>query len=253
MDEIAATDRPGNEAARGSPPTPPPAVPVAPPPPLPVGPPPPAPPDIADAFGALTGQGRAVLARLDPTGWRPTLIVAGVMVALVFGSLFLNALIPVSARPGPGGGPGPGPVTPGRGVELGNGVFIHPPTGWIAESGGAGQIRLQQGLVVVDVRLESGFQGDAAGMVDAFVRGMQQQASQFTSTPVQIVQLAAGAPGARAAYSGIFPGIQNALEGQVTGVILQGRPLLFDAYAPQGQLASAASEITTLINTVEVR
>lgn len=249
MDESAASSRAASEAPGAPLPAP-----GAPPPPTPPPVAPPAPPDIADAFGALTGHGRSMLSRLDPSGWRSTLTVAGVMAAVVFGSLFLNAIVPVSARPGPGGQPGPTPVTSGRGVQLGGGVIIYPPAGWTAESLGSGQLRLSQGAVVVDVRLNATFQGDAATLVDSFVREvMQPQASQFSSTPVQVVPVAAGAPGARATYSGNFEGISYPLEGQLTGVILRGRPLLFDAYAPQGQLAPALSEIGTLIETVEVR
>lgn len=237
---------------------------------VPLPPPPPAPPDIADAFGSFAGPGRDLLSRLDPTGWRSTLTVAGILAAIVFGSLLLNAIIPArpttAGIPGPGpvvpgpatpgpvapGPATPGPVAPGQGIDMGNGVIINPPAGWTGQLE-SGRLRLQKGSVTVDVHVDPQYQGDAVTLVNSFVQQMQAVASQFTATPAQVIALTAGAPGARATYVGLFQGIGQPLEGQVTAMTLQGRGLVFDAYAPQGQLATGLPDVTTIINTVQVR
>jgi hypothetical protein len=67
-------------------------------------------------FDAM-GRAREVVSLLDPTGIRPTAMVAGVILALFFGAQLVNALIPVpqGLRPGgPGNGPVNGPGQPGQ-------------------------------------------------------------------------------------------------------------------------------------------
>src|SRR5438874_1537176 len=72
----------------------------------------PVPPAVAAAEAAarqaaqqISARGRAWWGQLDPAGRRPTLIVAGVLIAIVLGSQFLNALIPAPRGTiGPGGG-----------------------------------------------------------------------------------------------------------------------------------------------------
>jgi hypothetical protein len=233
----------------------PPAVPVASQPLSPVLPPPPgaAPPptsapDLSATFASLQSHGSAVLGRLDPTGWRPTLIVAGILAAIVFGTMILNAAIP-APRPG---GPDPGPVQPGGGVPVGGGVVVHPVAGWSVVQQGEGRVVLQKGAVAFDVRTARGA-GDPTALLNAYVeQALRPDATQLGVTPPEVVPVAAGTPGARATYVGTFRSVSGPLEGQLTTVVLRGSPLIFDAYAPPGQLQSGLGEVAQMIQTIQV-
>ena len=204
-------------------------------------------PDVGAVFSGVAVQGRAVLGRLDPTGWRPTIIVASVLLAVVFGTQIINAALP-AARP-----VGPGPVAaPGTAIPVGNGVYIYPPQGWVAQAAGSAAVRLTKGSVELYVRTD--LTGDPATMLDTYVRQvLETAASQLTVTTPAPIPLAPGTPALRSAYVGTFDGISQTMEGQLTALVLQGRPILFDAWAIQGQLSAAANELDRMIATVEVR
>ncbi len=222
-------------------PTPPP---LAPPPPPPFTPT----PDLGAALGTTGNQGRAVLGRLDPTGWRPTLIVGAVLLAVVFGTQFVNALVPNRAT-------GPGPSIPqGSAVEIGAGVYLRAQAGWQAQMIQPGHLRLSKGIAVLDARFFGSFQGDASALISSYVEQiLRPDSSQLATTPVQVVPVAAGSPGARATYVGSFTSVPQPIEGQLTAVLLQGRPILFDAWASQGQLDQALFDVGRMLETLEVR
>jgi len=133
-------------------------------------------PDVGAVFSGVAIRGRAVLGRLDPTGWRPTIMVASVLLAVVFGTQIINAALP-AARP-----VGPGPVAaPGTAIPVGNGVYIYPPQGWVAQAAGSAAVRLTKGSVELYARTD--LTGDPATMLDTYVRQvLETAASQLTVT-----------------------------------------------------------------------
>jgi hypothetical protein len=227
---------------------------VAPPPPPPP-PPAPAAPLPGQAFAAIGAQGRAVLSRLDPSGNRPAAIVGLVLLALVFGSLVINAAIPARGAPGVGNGPGPGPQPPpGGSVEFAGGVHVYPQPGWTYGMPAQDQLRLEKGAAVLDVFVDASVQGDSAAVLTWYLENvLRPSASQLAVSEVQVVPASGGATGVRQTYTGNFVGVQQPLEGQLTAVILGGRPLIFDAWGAQGQLAPALGDIGRMIDTTEVR
>lgn len=233
------------------PPSSPPALVPPPPPPPPTA----APPPGAEAFAAFGAQGRAILGRLDPTGNRPTAIVGLIILALVFGSVTLNAALPSRAVAGPGTGQGPVPQPPpGGSIEFANGVRVYPQPGWVPETPKQDSLRLQKGGAILDVFVDATVQGDAAAVLSWYRDDvLRPAASQLAVSQAEVVSSAGGATGVRLTYAGNFNGVQQPLEGQVTVVILGGRPLIFDGWAAQGQLASALTDIGQMVATAEIR
>jgi hypothetical protein len=203
--------------------------------------------DVArQAIESLGAQGRTVLSRLDPTGWRPTLAVGGILLAIVFGTQLVNAALP-TPRPGNGNDPAPVPGTP---VEVAPGVRIYPQPGWIQEAAGAS--RLRKGPIALDINLQSQPWSDPGTLYQAFVdQVLSQGATQLSATPGQVVQVRGG-PAVQGTYVGTFQQVQQPVEGQVTAVIINGRAIVFDAWSVQGQLGQGLHEVSLMIGTVEV-
>ncbi|MEO7117738.1 MAG: hypothetical protein ABIZ34_02070, partial [Candidatus Limnocylindrales bacterium] len=242
---------------QATPPTaaaPPTAASSAAPPPPPAATPPLPPPVSGQTappvdFATVAAPARRVLARLDPTGWRPTGIVLGIILALVFGTQLLNAALP--ARTGTGPDPQPQPGTP---IDVGQGVRVYPQAGWSADTSVADQVRLQKGSAVVDVFVFAGFQGDASALLSSYVeQRLRPGAGQLAVSGSQAIPVTAGSPGVRATYVGNFTGVQQAIEGELTAISLGGRAILFDGWANQGQLGPALDEVHLMAQTVEVR
>jgi len=207
---------------------------------------------------------------MDPTGWRPTAIVAGVILALFFGSQLLNAVIPVAAvgpgvpGPGPAGpgpvpttGPGPGPVTtaPPPGSTLTVGPLAMPlQAGWVPqEVPGSGIIvRLVKGGVAIDV-FGSTLQGqtDAAALYTAYMNELAGDSDSFGATQPTALTIGNGIPAARGVYTGVFGDSQ--VEGQVTTLALGTDGFIFDVWAGSGTLQSLLPEAQQMIDNLRVQ
>ena len=219
----------------------------------------PAPPAVAaaeamarDAAQQIAIRGRAWWGQLDPTGKRPTLLVAAALIALVIGSQFLNALVPVSR--GGGGGSQP-PV--GVPVDIGNGVRVTPPSGWVAVGSPMGQlpgVRFQRGAVTVDIAIVS-YSASPRELLIAYVSQVLDSASQDAkvSEPTN-VRAGNGRPTARSTYTASFKDIGTAVSGELsTQVSDNGIGIIVNGYAPQGQLAGSLGEVHEFVDTIEVR
>ena len=165
-----------------------------------------------DTAAVVATQTRAWWGRLDPQGKRPTLIVAGALVALVLGTQVVNGLIPIPSQvPG-------GPSNVGaRPVDIGLGARVYVLPGWQQlEAGSALQgVRLQKGSVVVDFRVTQ-FTGDHVALLNAYVNQiLQPDAQQLNVNGVTVVPVN-GKTAARATYLGLFNGVTGAVEGELT-------------------------------------
>ena len=132
-----------------------------------------------ETAAVVATQTRAWWGRLDPQGKRPTLIVAGVLAALVIGTQVVNGFIPIPNQvPGVPSNPG-GPNVGARPVDIGLGARIYVLPGWQQlEAGGALQgVRLQKGSVVVDFRVTQ-FTGDHVALLTAYVNQILQPDAQ---------------------------------------------------------------------------
>jgi hypothetical protein len=207
-----------------------------------------------DAAGAVATQTRAWWGRLDPQGKKPTLIVAGVLIALVVGTQVVNGIIPIPGQ-GPGGPSNPGGPTVGaRPVDIGLGARVYVLPGWQQlEAGGALQgVRLQKGSVVVDFRVTQ-FGGDHVALLTAYVNQiLQPDAQQLNVNGVTIVPVN-GKNAARATYLGLFNGVTGAVEGELTTLVSAGGTgVIVDAWGAQGSLPTGIDEVHAMVNTIEV-
>ena len=255
-------------AAPPPPPAAPPPASAAPPPPPAAPPPPPPPPGPAFDAGA---QAKALFSQLDPTGLRPTAIVAGIIFALFFGAQLLNALTPVSAvgpgNPGPGGpgpiGPGPQPTNPAGPASTplppGSTLTVGPlriplENGWVPQEVPSSNIivRLTKGSVAVDL-FSASIQGqaDAAAVYNSFIQSLEQDSTGLGATQPNVVQIGNGQLAARGSYTGVFG--QNQVEGEVTTLVVDGaQGFIFDVWAGAGTLRTLLPEAQRMIDNVQV-
>ena len=191
----------------------------------------------------LRAQTRSVLARFDPTGIRPTVTVAVIILVLFFGAQLVNGILPASA-----GGPGPQPQ-PGGAVDIGP-IRMHLASGWQAIDTDGG-VQVVRGSVAMDFQTLA-FSADAATLYNAFVsQALAPNATGFAATDPSLVQVGPGIPGARGAYTGLF-GVGE-VEGQLTAFVVGGTGVVIDAWGPMGSLRALLGDVELMISTIEVR
>ena len=180
---------------------------------------------------------------LDPATRRQTFVVAAVIAALFYGSQVLNEAIPANAA---------GQTQPGAAAAIGDGVSITPLEGWVATPHENSEgIRLEKGIVVIDLYPES-LGGNAAALASAYLANvLEPDATQLTSTEAQTATTADGTA-ARFSYQGLFSGIDVAIEGEVTAVVVGGQGVIADAWSRQGDLVSLLDEVHAMVETIEV-
>jgi len=233
-------------------------------------PPPPPPPPPGPTFDAA-GQARAVFSQLDPTGWRPTATVGGIILALFLGSQLFNAIIPVAAVgpgvPGPGGpvgpgpapttGPGPGPITtplpPGSTLTIGP-LAMPLESGWVPQDvpDSGVIVRLVKGGVAIDVfSAPVSGQADAAAVYVAYMNELAGAADGFGATQPNALSVGNGIPAARGTYTGVFGASQA--EGQVTTLALGAQGWIFDIWSGSGALRSLLPEAQAMVDGLRVQ
>ncbi len=173
--------------------------------------------------------------------WLPVAAVVAVMTAVVAGGyLTADAL----------GQVGGGAVTVSPTVE------VTPLPGWeLAErfSDPPG-VRLTRGAASLDV-IAIPFAGTDAELLAEYVQGvLEPDAEQLqVSERLESVAVGPGLTGSRIAYVGVFGDVQASIEGEVTAVVSpSGTGVLFDGWAPAGQLRFSLDEIDEMIRTAEI-
>jgi hypothetical protein len=207
-----------------------------------------------DTAAQVATQTREWWGRLDPKGKKPTLIVAGVLVALVLGTQVVNGIIPVPNQ-GPSGPSNPGgPNVGARPIDIGLGARVYVLPGWQQlDAGGALEgVRLQKGSVVFDIRVTQ-FNGDHVALLTAYVNQiLQPDAQQLNVNGVTVVPVN-GRTAARATYLGLFNGVTGAVEGELSTLVSAGGTgVIVDAWGAQGSLPPAMDEVHAMVNTIEV-
>ena len=234
---------------------------------------------------------RQVFATLDPTGIRPTLLVAGIIVAMFLGTHLLNAVLPPARASGPAPGPisnpgqpnqtlppiaaptpnpfplptnpgtGPGPMpgptaAPGSGqtVEIGR-LVVRLEPGWTAvPSEGRVIVQFQKGNVAVDVVGLTISEGAASPvqLYGAYMQLIADGTQSFSAGQPSSLTIGGTIPAARGSYTMVFNG--NQLEGDVTVVsVSQTEAIVFDAWSGPGGLRSLLPELERMIANIQVR
>jgi hypothetical protein len=170
--------------------------------------------------------------------WLPVLAVVAV-IALVAG----GGRIAGAARDGAGAAP----------RVVGNAVRIQPLPGWTAATppGSQQEVLLTRGPVTLDVVALPGSTGDPETLARSYVdRILRSRFDQLQIGQSSTGTLASGVPAIRFGYFGIADGV--AIEGVTTVADGPSAGAVFDASAPKGDLAWAASDVDTMIDGAEV-
>jgi hypothetical protein len=144
----------------------------------------------------------------------------------------------------------------GGAVAVGTSVRVTPFSGWeLADSStDPDRIRLTSGSTSLDVAAFP-FAGTEVDLLGRYVDDiLEPDAEQFrVSEEVESVRLASGLTGSRIAYVGLFGDVQAPIEGDVTAVVSpSGEGVIFDGWAPAGQLQFEIDEIDAMIERAEI-
>ena len=173
--------------------------------------------------------------------WLPVVAVAGVLVGVVAGGYVLADAL---AEPS------------GSTTSVSASVSVTPLPGWeLAERfddpPGA---RFTRGNASLDVA-SIPFTGTDEQLLSSYIEeilGPDAEQLRVAQTP-EPVALAGGLTGIRIAYVGMFGDVQAPIEGEVTAVVSSsGAGVVFDGWAPSGQLQYAIDDIHTMVRTVEI-
>jgi hypothetical protein len=144
----------------------------------------------------------------------------------------------------------------GGAVAVGTSVRVTPFPGWelAGRSTDPDRIRLTSGSTSLDVAALP-FDGTDVDLLGRYVDDvLEPDAEQFrVSEEVERVRLASGLTGSRIAYVGLFGDVQAPIEGEVTALVSpSGEGVIFDGWAPAGQLQFEIDEIDTMIEHAEI-
>jgi hypothetical protein len=173
--------------------------------------------------------------------WIPVVALAGVLVAVTTGGYLTSDAL--------------GEIRGGA-VAVGTSVRVTPFPGWelAGRSTDPERIRLTSGSTSLDVAALP-FDGTDVDLLGRYVDDvLKPGAEQFrVSEEVEPVRLASGLTGSRIAYVGLFGDVQAPIEGEVTAVVSpSGEGVIFDGWAPAGQLQFEIEEIDAMIERAEI-
>jgi hypothetical protein len=173
--------------------------------------------------------------------WFPPLAVLAVIVAVVAGGYAVAGAL--------------GQVS-GEATRVSASVTVTPLPGWeLAERfGDPPGARFTRGSTSLDVA-SIAFTGSSLELLDAYVEEvLEPDAEQLrVSQTAEPVALGGGLIGSRIAYVGTFGNVQAPIEGEVTAVVsASGVGVVFDGWAPSGQLRLAIDDIRRMVETAEI-
>jgi hypothetical protein len=168
--------------------------------------------------------------------WIPVVVLVAVMAGVVSGGYVTSDALG---------------ETTGETVTVSASVRITPLPGWeLAERfGDPPGIRLTSGSTSLDVATIP-FTGTDVDLLALYMEEvLEPDAEQFqVSEEVEPVRLSSGLTGTRIAYVGLFGDVQAPIEGEVTAVVSpSGAGVIFDGWAPAGQLQFEIDEIDEMI------
>ena len=173
--------------------------------------------------------------------WIPVVALAAVLAAVTSGGYLTSDAL--------------GEVQGGA-VAVNASVRVTPFPGWelAGRSSDPDRIRLTSGSTSLDVAALP-FDGSDVDLLRQYVDNiLEPDAEQFrVSEEVEPVRLASGLTGSRIAYVGLFGDVQAPIEGEVTAVVSPtGQGVIFDGWAPAGQLQFEIDEIDAMIERAEI-
>jgi hypothetical protein len=173
--------------------------------------------------------------------WIPIVVLVAVMTGVVSGGYLTSDALG---------------ETSGGTVTVSASVRITPLPGWVLAErfGDPPGIRLTSGSTSLDVATIP-FTGTDVDLLASYVNEvLEPDAEQFrVSEEVEPIRLASGLTGTRIAYVGLFGDVQAPIEGEVTAVVSpSGAGVIFNGWAPAGQLQFEIDEIDEMIERAEI-
>ena len=173
--------------------------------------------------------------------WIPVVVLVAVMTGVVSGGYLTSDALG---------------ETSGGTVTVSASVRITPLPGWVLAErfGDPPGIRLTSGSTSLDVATIP-FTGTDVDLLASYVNQvLEPDAEQFqVSEEVEPIRLASGLTGTRIAYVGLFGDVQAPIEGEVTAVVSpSGAGVIFNGWAPAGQLQFEIDEIDEMIEHAEI-
>ena len=182
----------------------------------------------------------ALAQRVRERRWVPTLIVTALIVVVAQGA---RTVADATA-----GAPEP-PVT------VGSVLTLQPRPGWdvLSTTAVPPATRLHRGPVFLDVFVYPAVSDGPAGVAARYVEeALRPSLAQVTIGEAAPTTLAGGVPAVRFGYVGVTDdGLQ--LQGVVIAANGSSASVIFDAYAPGGELATVAGDLQAMIDGAEVR
>lgn len=212
----------------------------------------------SETVAALSTTTRTFLSGLDPTGWRPTLTVAGILIALVLGTQLINGVIPASARTRTGTPGVPGETRPGSPIQVTDGLTFLPYTGWQEArryTDDLPGVVLQKGNVIFEVRAtRDAFGGSLTDFLNRVANQVASQLSGFQYTEPRPIPLGNGLNGVRLTYQGTNNSNGRVQEGEMTVFLTpSGVGILAHAAGQQGSIDPLLNEVHAMLGTLELR
>jgi hypothetical protein len=197
-------------------------------------------PGFGQPAWAPVGVGPAVVRK--PHGrprWLPTIAVAGVITAVVLGGLGLDDAI---ASPSAGK------------VEIGQSVTITAAPGWVSTGTGGSSVgvELQKSDAILDATAEA-YDGTPTERLAGVEAALQSDAAQISFGTEQDGTIG-GREAASVTFSAIVSGPSGSgtVDGEIVCLVSGGTAILFEVYAPQGDLDPVADDIVAMVHSVEV-
>ena len=171
--------------------------------------------------------------------WLPTVAVALAVAVVVLGGYVTAGALTGAA---------------GSAHLVGGVVTVRPASGWepVGAPGTSSAARFTRGSATLDVFTGTA-QGDARALADAYVEGSLDPSSSGLSvspaTEWRAVPMDGGLVGVRLGYSGVFDQSGVPIEGEITAVVTaSGAGVVFDGWAPQGQLRFALEDMRAMVD-----
>ena len=166
--------------------------------------------------------------------WINTLAVAAVVAAVVLGGLGLDSVL---AAPSAGS------------VDLGAGVTMTAAPGWVkVETDMTVGVKLQKGSVVL-LSAAQRSQETPSQALESEMDGLRSEASEVAFGPEQTVEIG-GRETVLVVFTAILPA--GTADGEIVCLAVEGRIVVVDVVAPQGNLQRAEDDIKTMIGSIEV-
>lgn len=143
-----------------------------------------------------------------------------------------------------------------RPVVLGGIVRVDPVPGWVEtarrQETGVHELLVQRGVAGLYVAAIDGAGGTAEDLADAYVaEGLHTEYAQVTIGDAEPATLDGGIPAVRFGYVGITADGVTTEGVVVTAVGPRGDGVVFDGFAPEGELAGAVGDLREMIEGAE--